>query len=100
MGSDETDGYAHRKLRNGNGKASLHSLRRAFQIQLSAHANEEDAHQSTGTIDNTGGKATDLKRRRKKCVDETAKEQRNNDNTAGNFIQPLLYRNSHLKSPL
>ena len=38
--------------------------------------------------------------RRKKCVDETAKEQRNNDNTAGNFIQPLLYRNSHLKSPL
>ena len=26
--------------------------------------------------------------------------QRNNNNTAGNFIQPLLYRNSHLKSPL
>ena len=93
VGRRQTDADAHGELDNRDGKASLHCLRRAFQIELRAHADEEQADQRAGAVDNAGGKAADLQRRREQCVDDTAQKQRDNNDAARHLIEPFFNRN-------
>ena len=92
---DQTDTNSHGKLDDGDGEAGLHGLGCALQIQLCAHADEEQTDQCAGTVYDTGGEAADLQRCRAQSVHETAQEQGDDDDAARNLVQPLFNGNLH-----
>ena len=97
---DQTDTNSHGKLDDGDGEAGLHGLGCALQIQLCAHADEEQTDQCAGTVYDTGGEAADLQRCRAQSVHETTQEQGDDDDAARNLVQPLFNGHLHIFPPL